>query len=219
MVQIATPAGLPPAFVLSLGLHLVVIFGFLISPAGDSAMQVANRAVTVLLAPTQQAPRRAVADAAAHQQGADPVRLSDRPPRRPPELPTLTTASASISTRPTGLMMAAHAARPASPAVAAQAALDAEYLRQWQSGIERFGNAYYQGLALRHGNGDVRLRVTVRADGRLLRIDLLDSSGTDALDRAAIDTVEKLAPFAPFPAALASATQELAIVRTWQFRR
>ena len=89
-------------------------------------MQVANRAVTVLLAPTQQAPRRAMADAAAHQQGADPVRLSDRPPRRPSELPTLTTASASISTPQTGLMMATQAARPASPTVAAQAALDAE---------------------------------------------------------------------------------------------
>jgi protein TonB len=219
MAQIITPAGMPPAFVLSLGLHLVVIFGFFISPAGDSAVQVANRAVTVLLAPTQQAPKHALSDAAAHQQGSDPERLSDAPPSRPSELPTLTTTSASINAQQTGLIMAAHAARPARPTVAAQAALDAEYLRQWQSGIERFGNAYYRGLALRHGDGDVRLRVTVRADGRLLRIDLLSSSGTDALDRAAIDTVEKLAPFAPFPAGLASAKQELAIVRTWQFRR
>ena len=64
----------------------------------------------------------------------------------------------------------------------------------------------------------MRLRVTVRADGRLLKIDLLGSSGTDALDRAAIDTVEKLAPFAPFPPALAGEESELAIVRTWQFR-
>ena len=114
--------------------------------------------------------------------------------------------------------MTSLAARSAHPTVAAQAALDAEYLRQWQAGIERFGNAYYRGLARRHGDGDVRLRVTVRADGRLLKIDLLGSSGTDALDRAAIDTVEKLAPFAPFPPALAGEKSELAIVRTWQFR-
>ena len=218
MVQTTTRTGLPPAFVLSLGLHLVVIFGFLISPAGDSAVQVANRAVTVLLAPTQQAPKRTLADAAAHQHGAEPERLANRPPSQPSELPTLTTASASISTRQTGLTMTSLAARSAHPTVAAQAALDAEYLRQWQAGIERFGNAYYRGLALRHGDGDVRLRVTVRADGRLLKIDLLGSSGTDALDRAAIDTVEKLAPFAPFPPALAGEESELAIVRTWQFR-
>ena len=44
-------------------------------------------------------------------------------------------------------------------------------------------------------------------------------SGSTALDQAAIDTVEKLAPFAPFPEALARETQQLDIVRTWQFRR
>lgn len=204
---------------LSLGLHLVVIFGFLISPAGDSAVQVANRAVTVLLAPTHQAPKRALADAAAHQQGYYPDRVLERLPSQPSTLPPLTTASASVSTRQAGLIMTSHIARSVGPTIAAQAALDAEYLRQWQAGIERFGNAYYRGLALRHGDGDVRLRVTVRADGRLVDIDLLGSSGTGALDRAAIDTVEKLAPFAPFPPALANAKQELAIIRTWQFRR
>jgi protein TonB len=53
----------------------------------------------------------------------------------------------------------------------------------------------------------------------LLQIDLLKSSGSAALDRAAVDTVEKLAPFAPFPQALARETQQLDIIRTWQFRR
>jgi protein TonB len=53
----------------------------------------------------------------------------------------------------------------------------------------------------------------------LLQIDLLQSSGSAALDRAAVDTVEKLAPFAPFPEALARERAQLDIVRTWQFRR
>ena len=108
---------------------------------------------------------------------------------------------------------------PPEAAVAARAAPDADYLLQWQDDIERFGNAYYQGLALRHSDGDVRLKVSVRSDGSLRQIDLLQSSGSTALDRAAIDTVEKLAPFAPFPEALARETQQLDIVRTWQFRR
>ena len=103
--------------------------------------------------------------------------------------------------------------------MAARAALDADYLLQWQDDIERFGNAYYRGLTLHHGDGDVRLKVSVRSDGSLRQIDLLQSSGSTALDRAAIDTVEKLAPFAPFPEALARDTQQLDIVRTWQFRR
>ena len=108
---------------------------------------------------------------------------------------------------------------PPEAPVAARAALDADYLLQWQDDIERFGNAYYRGLKLRHGDGDVRLKVSVRSDGSLRQIDLLQSSGSTALDRAAIDTVEKLAPFAPFPEALARETQQLDIVRTWQFRR
>ena len=111
------------------------------------------------------------------------------------------------------------AASPQQASMAARAALDADYLLQWQANIERFGNAYYRSLALRHGNGDVRLKVSVRSDGSLQQIDLLESSGSVALDRAAVDTVEKLAPFAPFPQALARETQQLDIIRTWQFRR
>ena len=117
------------------------------------------------------------------------------------------TMSVAVSTTP-----------PQTP-MAARAALDADYLLQWQDDIERFGNSYYRGLALRHGDGDVRLKVSVHSDGSLRQIDLLQSSGSAALDRAAIDTVEKLAPFAPFPEALARETQQLDIVRTWQFRR
>ena len=111
------------------------------------------------------------------------------------------------------------AASPQQASMAARATLDADYLLQWQADIERFGNAYYRNLALRHGDGDVRLKVSVRSDGSLQQIDLLESSGSVALDRAAVDTVEKLAPFAPFPRALARETQQLDIIRTWQFRR
>jgi protein TonB len=119
---------------------------------------------------------------------------------------------------PSGLTMSA-AASPRQTPTAARAALDADYLLQWQADIERYGNAYYRGLALRHGDGDVRLKVSVHSDGSLRQIDLLESSGSAALDRAAVDTVEKLAPFAPFPQALARETQQLDIIRTWQFRR
>ena len=218
MVVLAPRAGLPPAFLLSLGIHLVVIFGFLLSPAGDAALEVANRTVTVLLAPSAKAPEIARAEALAHQRGA----LAQTPPEaslvQSASPKTIEPVSASMTQ--SGLTMSAtvNTTPPEAP-VAARAAPDADYLLQWQDDIERFGNAYYRGLALRHGDGDVRLKVSVRSDGSLWQIDLLQSSGSTALDRAAIDTVEKLAPFAPFPEALASETQQLDIVRTWQFRR
>jgi len=216
--MLASRAGLPPAFLLSLGIHLIVIFGFLLSPAGNSAREVANRAVTILLAPTAQAPQTTFANAKANQLGASIVDAAQAVPNAPVD-PTPVTGLPSESDAKAQLATSTVAVFPSSPTVAARATRDAEYLRQWQAGIERFGNAYYRGLARRYGNGDVRLRVSVSSDGALQRIDLLDSSGIRELDRAAIDTVEKLAPFPPFPAALAREASELAIVRTWQFRR
>ena len=218
-MMLAPRTGLPPAFLLSLGIHLIVIFGFMISPAGDSTRQAASRAVTILLTPAAQAPETAAADAAANQLGTPSLRAAPAVPS-PPANPTSATDPLIESSAKARVTASTAVVYPASTAaVAARAALDAEYLRQWQADIERFGNAYYRGLARRYGNGDVRLRVTVLSDGALQRIDLLDSSGIGELDRAAIDTVEKLAPFPPFPAALARDAGELAIVRTWQFRR
>ena len=218
MAVLAPRAGLPPAFLLSLGIHLVVIFGFLLSPAGDSAREVAHRAVTVLLAPSAKAPEIARAEAAAHQRGALTQTRPEASLVQSASPKTIEPVSASMT--PSGLTMSAtFNTTPPEVAVAARAAPDADYLLQWQDDIERFGNAYYRGLALHHGDGDVRLKVSVRSDGSLRQIDLLKRSGSTALDRAAIDTVEKLAPFAPFPESLARETQQLDIVRTWQFRR
>jgi protein TonB len=217
-VILAPRAGLPPAFLLSLGIHLIVIFGFLLSPTGDSAPEVAHRPVTILLAPAAQAPEISQAGAAANQGGSLNRTLPEASPFQSASPKPIETVSAAITQ--SGLKMsAAVSTTPAQPPVAARAALDADYLLQWQDDIERFGNAYYRGLALRHGDGDVRLKVSVQSDGSLRQIDLLQSSGSAALDRVAVDTVEKLAPFAPFPEALAHETQQLDIVRTWQFRR
>ena len=218
MVVLAPRAGLPAAFLLSLGIHLVVIFGFLLPPAGDSAREVAHRAVTVLLAPSAEAPEIARAEAAAHQRGALTQTRPEASLVQSASPKTIEPVSASMTQF--GLAMSAtFNITPPEAALAARAALDADYLLQWQDDIEGFGNAYYRGLELRHGDGDVRLKVSVRSDGSLRQIDLLKSSGSTALDQAAIDTVEKLAPFAPFPEALARETQQLDIVRTWQFRR
>ena len=209
--------GMPPAVLLSIGIHLVVIFGFLVTPIGDSAARVASRAVSVLLMPSERAPTAALTDALDNQSGVLET-LDSQVFAMPSEPVTADTGTEVPQGTQSGLTMTAHAG-VANPRVAARATPDAAYLKAWQADIERFGNAYYRGLALRYGDGDVRLRVTVAADGGLRAIDLLTSSGIDALDRAAVHTVEQLAPFAPFPPALAATTSELAIIRTWQFRR
>lgn len=210
---------MPPALFLSVGIHLVVIFGFLISPASESALSVANRAVTVLLSKSVTAQKEAATEAADNQQGL----LNGPDFMVTPATTTATDSTANsndvVPLKTTHLTMTSSQTSLSSPPVAAHAAAHADYLRQWQTRIERFGNAYYRGLAQRYGDGDVRLRVTVRADGSLRHIALLSSSGITALDQAAIDTVQRLSPFTPFPEALAAEISELEIIRTWQFRR
>ena len=205
------------SLVFSLGLHLVLIFGVLVSPASEEAIAAANRALTVLVTPATDAPSAALADAPAHQKGlaialdgiatAEPSRLHQKP---------LTWSSGEQKTPLTVLQVGA----PPQPqtAVAARAALEAEYVRRWQIAIEQFGNSQYRDAAKRHGNGDVRLRVRLDAEGGLRALEVLSTSGVAALDRAALDTVERLAPFSAFPPALANSVTELDIIRTWQFR-
>lgn len=209
---------MPPALLLSVSIHLVVIFGFLISPVSDSALKVANRAFTVLLSKSTTAQTEVVTEAADNQQG-----LLTGPDFAATPATTAATDSAAnsndvVPVKTIHLTTTSSQTSLNSPPVAARAAAHADYLLQWQTRVERFGNAYYRGLAERYGDGDVCLRVTVSADGSLRHISLLSSSGITALDQAAVDTVRRLSPFTPFPEALAAETSELEIVRTWQFR-
>jgi hypothetical protein len=118
--------------------------------------------VTVLLAPSEKAPAASTHYAAAHQEGLP--RLQN--PQRLLDDADIGTAINPRQAQSTGLSMSEADAAPRSPTVAAVASPDAEYLRRWQDRIERFGNAYYRGLALQHGDGDVRLRVIIAANGR-----------------------------------------------------
>lgn len=126
------------------------------------------------------------------------------------QLADLEQALASLSDSPAP-------SNPRVGAVAARRSLDAEYLARWRARVEQVGNALYRGEPPA-GNGDVRLLVSVRADGTLERIRVLQSSGNTVLDRAAQDTVVLAAPYPAFSDELARFTQRLDIVRTWQFR-
>ena len=51
--------------------------------------------------------------------------------------------------------------------------------------------------------GEVKLRVHLLRDGVVQEVMVLKSSGFEALDRAAVDTATRLAPYPAFPKALA----------------
>jgi protein TonB len=93
----------------------------------------------------------------------------------------------------------------------------AAYMRAWVAKIERIGNLNYPDEARRRQlHGALVLTVAVRRDGTVERIDVIQSSGADVLDQAAIRIVELGAPFSPLPRS-DEQVDVLHITRTWQF--
>jgi protein TonB len=96
----------------------------------------------------------------------------------------------------------------------------ATYLEAWRRKVEQIGNLNYPEEARRRRlYGNLILRVAVRADGSVERVQVLRSSGFEILDEAAVHIVELAAPYAPFPPDIAAETDILDITRTWQFQR
>ena len=99
-------------------------------------------------------------------------------------------------------------------------AVEAAWLQSWRRKVETVGNMNYPTEArARNLEGDLRVLVEINAEGSLLDVRILESSGSEVLDRAALRIVRLAAPFLPFPEELRRETDVLHIVRTWQFRR
>ena len=97
---------------------------------------------------------------------------------------------------------------------------DAFYLNSWRRKIESVGNLNYPQKARKNKlYGSLRLMVAILPDGSLKEVALLESSGHQVLDDAAVRIVRLSAPYAPFPDELRQSTDVLEIIRTWQFKK
>jgi periplasmic protein TonB len=95
---------------------------------------------------------------------------------------------------------------------------DALYLDNWRKRIELVGNQHYPAEArLNEIFGSLRMMVAVRPDGSVAEIRVLQGSGHQVLDQAAVDIVRLAAPFDNFPAELRGEVDILEIIRTWRF--
>lgn len=102
--------------------------------------------------------------------------------------------------------------------VSTMAAVDAEYLNAWRTKIETVGNDNFPQQALADGIfGQLRLATIVKANGAIVDVELLQSSGYSVLDNAAMQIVHLAAPFAPFPPEISKDADQLEIIRTWRF--
>ncbi|MBZ0335220.1 energy transducer TonB [Marinobacter sp. AL4B] len=117
----------------------------------------------------------------------------------------------------------AYARKPRVMRVTAASTLksnNAWYVQNWVGKVTRVGNINYPTEARRAGiYGDLRMLVSIRKDGTIKEVAILQSSGSSVLDDAAIRIVRMAAPFAPFPESMREKADELEIIRTWSFQK
>ncbi len=95
----------------------------------------------------------------------------------------------------------------------------AQYEEDWRQKVERVGTVNYPAAARGKFYGNLRMTVTLRADGNVEAIELDRSSGLKVLDDAAFRIVRMASPYAVFPADIRRDTDLLVITRTWFFGR
>ena len=93
----------------------------------------------------------------------------------------------------------------------------AQYEEDWRSKVERVGTLNFPAEARGKLYGNLRLSVSIRADGTVDNIELERSSGLKLLDQAAFRIVRMSSPYAVFPDDIRRDTDILVITRTWFF--
>ena len=94
----------------------------------------------------------------------------------------------------------------------------AMYVESWRQKVERIGNMNYPEAAKSQKlYGQLRMTVSIKADGSLESVVIDQKSNHAVLDEAAKRIVELGAPYTPFPEDIKKDTDILSITRTWTF--
>jgi periplasmic protein TonB len=94
----------------------------------------------------------------------------------------------------------------------------AQYLKDWESKVERTGNLNYPEAAIKKNfSATLTMDVGIKSDGSIYTIRITHSSGIPALDEAAKNIVKMSAPFPPLPLDLRKEVDILVITRVWKF--
>ena len=93
---------------------------------------------------------------------------------------------------------------------------EAMYLNIWQRKIETIGDKIIQENNKDY-QGTVQVIATIDKKGNLIKSDILKSSGNAIIDNMAIQILNESAPFAPFNGAMTNDYSFIEIVRDWNF--
>lgn len=102
--------------------------------------------------------------------------------------------------------------------VSAHQYVAAQYVKDWESKVERTGNTNYPVIAAKKNfSGALTMDVGIKADGSIYSIRISRSSGYPELDEAAKRIVRMSAPFPALPSDLLKELNVLVITRKWKF--
>ncbi|OZB28183.1 MAG: energy transducer TonB [Pseudomonas sp. 34-62-33] len=175
----------------------------------------------------QEAPKAAVATRAPQQQKTQVKREETKPVPQTRPAPVFDAAqlSAEIASLEAELAQEVqqYAKRPRTNrqnSASTARDISAWYRDEWRKKVERIGNLNYPDEARRQRiYGSLRMAVTLKNDGTVVELQVLESSGHAVLDEAAKRIVRLSAPFAPFTGELAQQFDQIEIIRTWRFER
>ncbi len=194
------------------------------APFHDSEIRQAAHPARPPAADRAQAPKAAVTTRAARPTKAEPSRETPEREQRDAPSPESDSQAAELASLEAQLAeeRQQYAKRPKIwriNAASTQKDKGARYKEEWRRKIERIGNLNYPEQAKRDRlYGSLRLLVSINKDGSLYEVQVLESSGRQVLDQAALRIVRLAAPFAPFSGDLAD-IDRLEIIRTWRFER
>ncbi len=184
-----------------------------VSPAEPAAPPPAPKAPEKIVTTTAPAPDRAV------RTPPQPDPLTAPPTRQRFDMSTLSQDIASLEAQ-LAEERQQYAKRPRVHRLTAASTMrdkGAYYKDAWRRKVERVGNQNYPSEARSQGiYGGLRLLVAINRDGSLRDVQILESSGHQVLDNAALRIVRLAAPYAPFTGELMD-VDVLEIIRTWRF--
>ena len=142
-------------------------------------------------------------------------------PKKPPQL-TAESLQQQIAQLGTAIRQSQPSAEEAKikfvDSVSAHKYVAAQYMKDWETKVERMGNLNYPEEATKKNfSGTLTMDVGIKSDGSVYSIRISRSSGNPALDEAAIKIVRMSAPFAPLPLELGKELDVLVITRVWKF--
>ncbi len=102
--------------------------------------------------------------------------------------------------------------------VSTKTSTDAAYLNEWTRKVELIGNKNFPREAIQQKiTGSLRLQAIIKWDGSLIKAEILSTSGHRLFDSAALQIIHQAAPFSLFPPEIRKDTDQLVIIRTWNF--